>query len=129
MSVSDAIEKMVKLALRRHNEGIPKHIICFDQDGSELPWPEVVELSPKGKQGELETVMPTPGTGYFCDILLQESRYEPDKETHTFRVRSPTLDKTATYVQPSQGTAHITLGPTDIDEQTAAVLNKVSGKL
>jgi hypothetical protein len=84
MTTQESIAKMVKLALRRHTVGMPKPIICFDENGIEVPWSAVFAVTPHVKQGQLEAAEPEPGTGYFCHIRLGEMVITGDQETYGF---------------------------------------------
>jgi hypothetical protein len=130
MTVNEAIERMIKLAVRRHNDGIPDHVICFNADGTEVPWKEVFAASPKKKQGHVEGAIPTPGKGYFCDILLNSLATNTDEERITFTVRSPTSTKQAIYVQPHNGAGYFAHGSSlDVDAETTAAILAIGHKL
>ena len=129
MSVTGALEKLAKLAIRRHTDGIPDHIICFDQQGDEVTWAEVLAASPKEKQGLAEVVVPTPGTGYYCDIVLKKLNSNADGETHTFLFRSSTFQQMIEFVQPTKGAGYFKYGQASADAPTIAVLEAIDKKL
>lgn len=107
MNPTDAIEHLIKLALRRHDDGLPNLILYFDRDGKEVSSKTVGQASPKGKQGELETYTPKPGVGYFGHVRLADSSTEAATgEKHRFEIATPTMELTSTYVQPWKGAAH-----------------------
>ena len=122
---SAGIEKLVKLALKRHDEGIPSYVICFDDTGVEVPWSHVFEVSQKGKQGGLEYVEPTPGTGYFCHIQLKT--FNPER--CTFELAAPGFSQTVTFVQPPAGAATIATGELPSDVRILAVLSAIGKSL
>ena len=129
MSATRALEKLVKLAIRRHTDGIPDYIICFDTQGDEVSWADVSAASPKGKQGELETVTPTPGMGYFCDIVLKGLNASAEGERQTFLFRSPNFQQSIEFIQPTQGAGYLKHGPLNADASTIAVLEAIDKNL
>jgi hypothetical protein len=70
MTPTDAIEKMIKQALRRHTNGVPDHIIFFDANGNEIEPAKVAAAGPKEVVGGIENYKPALGIGYLCDIHL-----------------------------------------------------------
>jgi hypothetical protein len=128
MTPSEAIERMIKLATRRHTDGMPDHLICFDAEGNEVEWAKVMAASPKKKVGELDVYNPTPGTGYFCDIVLKGFETNAKEERVTFEIRSPAFAHKATYVQPHMGVGYFAVAVPNPDEKTAAVLVAIGQK-
>ncbi|MGJ5022315.1 hypothetical protein [Bradyrhizobium oligotrophicum] len=129
MTPGDAIERMIKLAMSRHTDGIPDHLICFDKEGNEIEWTTVLAESPKDKVGDREVVTPTPGVGYFCHIILNGSHTTMAEERITFTVRTPTFEHKADYVQPRAGAGYFVQPPPNADDETTASLLAIGRKL
>lgn len=128
-SAEAAIQKMVRLALVRHRNGVVDYCICFDKEGVEVSWKKVVATSKKEKTVQIETGTPQPGIGYWCHICLRVSSSNEQEERLTFEIATPSWRGIAFYVQPQSVTARIVASAPPTNTTDVAVLAKIGHSL
>jgi hypothetical protein len=103
-----AVEKLVKFAIKRHDQGLPALHLYFDEQGVEVPWEVVRAATPMQKQGNLEFFTPKPGRGYFGHIRLEGTNVDANTGyKYNFEIETPTCQIRSAYLQPLSGSGYI----------------------